>query len=303
MSSTKTVPDPLVLAAIDRAERHDPAKQAGVPVWRVFDHLSIAKRSGPARRVRAGLNALETTGSLVRSRRHGTPTWALTTAGRRRLTLARRAGNLPELPESPQHRAWRNAKTTAAQEIDRFLSSVRDALSDAAGLLDADPAVASDAWFELGERLQRDCRRVGSATYCLREWIEPDDTRPDVDDHSDPSDKGLDPDEQTKRHARRIGRRNFRLWDTPTPADAEKAKHGRWLIALGRAIRKLRAERNMSAGELAAAAGLKLGRLGAIEAGRLDPPYDIFFALAVGLGVKSSELVQRAEAEAKDGDA
>jgi ribosome-binding protein aMBF1 (putative translation factor) len=302
MSSTETVPDPLVMAAIDRAERHNPAQPAGVPVWRVYDHLSINKRSGPARRVRARLDALETTGSLKRGRRHGVPTWALTSTGRRRLTLARRAGNVPELPESPQHRAWRDAKETAALEIDGFLSRVRDALNDATKLLDADPAVTSDAWFALGERLQRDCRRVGSATHCLREWKEPDDTRPDVDDHNDPSDKGLDPDEQTKRRARRAGRRNVRLWDTPTSADEEKAKHRRWLIALGRAIRKLRAERNISASELAVAAGLKPGRLDSIEAGRCDPPYDVFFALAVGLGVKSSELVQRAEAEAKDGE-
>ncbi len=215
MSSTETVPDPLVLAAIDRAERHDPHKsRLGVPVWRVYDHLSIAKRSGPARRVRARLDALETAGSIERARRHGVPTWALTSTGRRRLTLARRAGSLPELPESPQHRAWRNAKATAAQEIARFLLSVRDALNDAARLLDADPAAMSDAWFELGERLQQDCRRVGAATYCLREWNEPDDTRPDVDDHSDPSDKGHDPREQNKRRARRAGRRNIRLWDT-----------------------------------------------------------------------------------------
>lgn len=81
------------------------------------------------------------------------------------------------------------------------------------------------------------------------------------------------------------------------------AEHNRVLVALGRAIRKLRTERNISAGELAAAAGLKPARLDAIEAGRFDPPYDVFFALAVELGVKSSELVQRAEAEAKDGDA
>jgi ribosome-binding protein aMBF1 (putative translation factor) len=303
MSSTETVPDPLVLAAIDRAERHDPHDRPGVPTWGIYDHLALPRRSGPARRLRARLDALEAAGSLARSGRHGVPTWALTSTGRRRLTLARRAGNVPELPESPQHRAWRDAKTTAAQEIDRFLSSVRDALDDATGLLDADRSVTSDAWFELGERLQRDCRRVGSATHCLREWNEPDDARPDVDDHCDPSDKGLDPDEQDKRRARRAGRRNVRLWDTPTPAEEDRAKHERELIALGQAIRKLRAERNVSAGELAAAAGLKPGRLHSIEAGQFDPPYDVFFALAVGLGVKSSELVQRAEAEAKDGDA
>jgi transcriptional regulator with XRE-family HTH domain len=81
------------------------------------------------------------------------------------------------------------------------------------------------------------------------------------------------------------------------------AEHDRRLIALGRAIRQLRAERNISAGELAVATGLAPGRLDSIEAGRFDPAYDVLLALARGLSVKPAELVQRAEAEAKGGDA
>lgn len=214
MSNTETVPDSLVLAAIDRGERHKPARPPGVPVWRVYDHLSIAKRSELARHVRAQLDALEAAGSIVRSRQRGVQTWALTSTGRRRLAQARRAGKLPVLPESPQHRAWRDARTVAAQEIDRFLQSVRDGLDEAVRLLDADPTATSDAWFELGERLHRDCRRVGSATHCLHEWAEPDDARADVDDRLDPADERFDPAERTKRRARRTGRRNVGLWDT-----------------------------------------------------------------------------------------
>lgn len=81
------------------------------------------------------------------------------------------------------------------------------------------------------------------------------------------------------------------------------AEHDRWLIALGRAIRQLRVERNIGAGELAAAAGLTPRRIDALEAGRLDPPYDVLLALARGLGVKPAELVRHAENRAKDGDA
>ena len=214
MSSTETVPDSLVLAAIDRAERHKPTRPPGVPVWRVYDHLSVAKRSELARHVRAQLDALEAAGSIVRSRRQGVQTWALTSTGRQRLTRARRAGHLPALPESPQHRAWRDARTAAAQEIDRFLASVRNGLDEATSLLDADPAATSDAWFELGERLHRDCRRVGSATHCLHEWAEPDDARADIDDRHDAADERFDADERAKRRARRTGRRNVGLWDT-----------------------------------------------------------------------------------------
>lgn len=220
MSSTETAPDPLVLAAIDRAERHNPAQPAGVPVWRVYDHLSIAKRSGPARRVRARLDALERAGSLVRSRRHGVPIWALTSTGRRRLTRAQGAGDVPALPESPQHRQWRDARTLAARGIERFQLGARDDVEAATDLLDAlvfdvRPAPLSDVWFELGERLARSFRRLGSAAYCLHEWAEPDDARADIDDGTEPSDAALDEDARTRAIARRAGRRNIRLWDTP----------------------------------------------------------------------------------------
>ena len=42
------------------------------------------------------------------------------------------------LPESPQHRAWRNARTAAAQELERFRASLHERLRHAELLLDAD---------------------------------------------------------------------------------------------------------------------------------------------------------------------
>jgi hypothetical protein len=169
-SITQAVPDALVLAAIDRAERHNPAQPPGVPIWGVYDHLAMPRRSGPAQRVRAQLDALESAGSLQRSRRHGVPTWALTSTGRRRLTRARRAGNVPELPESPQHRKWREARTLAEHEIGRFHAAVEtDAQALAEFLRSAGPTL-SDAWFAMGERLSKSLRVLGSATYCLYEW-------------------------------------------------------------------------------------------------------------------------------------
>jgi transcriptional regulator with XRE-family HTH domain len=68
------------------------------------------------------------------------------------------------------------------------------------------------------------------------------------------------------------------------------------LIALGRAVRELRTEKNLSAGELAAAARLTLRRLGGIEAGRVDPTLDTVLAIAEGLGVRPFVLVGRADA-------
>jgi hypothetical protein len=135
----------------------------------------------------------------------------------RHLRRARRDGDgVPPLPESPQHRAWRNARTAAAEELERFRASLRERLRRAELLLDAEPPPHSDAWLELAQELQRACRRVASASHCLYEWSEPDDERPDVDQRSEPGDAELDEDERARRQARRAGRRNLRLWDDAT---------------------------------------------------------------------------------------
>lgn len=208
--------DELVLAAIERAERHRARDHADVPGWAIVEHLGVPRRSSAARGVRARLDALETDGSLLRARRYGVAMWALTGRGRRRVRGARRAGMLPTLPESPQHLAWRNARTAATQEIERFERGLREGLEETARLLEADPPAASDAWFEAAESLQRRAWRLGSASYCLREWPEPDDERADVDDRRAPGEERLDPREQARRRARRRGRRNTRLWQAGT---------------------------------------------------------------------------------------
>jgi hypothetical protein len=210
------VPDSLVLAAIERAARHRAPSipTVPVPVWAITDHLAITRRS---RRVRSQLNALEASGAIKRSSRHGFTVWGLTSTGRARLKRARRAGSV-ELPESPQHREWRNARTLAEQEIARFRLELRGRLTDARRLLDAKPPAGSDAFFEMATSLRLECWRLGSAIYCLREWPEPDDATPDIDERLTPAEKKLDPAEQANRRALRTGRRNTRLWNTPDRA-------------------------------------------------------------------------------------
>jgi hypothetical protein len=190
------MPEELVLAALDRAELHRARDAPGVPAWAILEHLDIPRRSKRARQVRSQLEALETAGSVERLRRHGIPMWALTPSGRQTVSHANAAGGVPELPESPQHRAWRNASTLAAQEIDRFRHSLRDTLAEANRLLEADPPTQSDTWFQLSDQLRQAAWRVGSASYCLYEWDEPHDDHADIDDHPAP------------------GRRNTRTWDT-----------------------------------------------------------------------------------------
>jgi hypothetical protein len=204
--------DELLLAAVERGALHDQGARSAVTVWTIFEHLCTPRRSAAARHVRARLAILRAAGWLERSRRHGVSTWELTDAGRRYLTRVRGAGRLPELPESPQHRAWRSARTAAAQELERFRLGLRTQLEDTALLLEADPPAHSDAWFARGEELRRACWRVGSAGHCLREWSEPEDSRADVDDQGEPGDARLDPTERARSRARRLGRRNIRLW-------------------------------------------------------------------------------------------
>jgi hypothetical protein len=199
--STSPISDVTVLAAIDRAVRH--RVRPVVPIWSIFEHLGIPRRS---RRVRTQIFELVQAGAVERSRVRSIEQFSLTPAGRRRL---RRAGEV-ELPESPQHQEWRNAQVLAVQEIQRFRDVLRELLADASALLDS--GAPSDVWFELAERLEHTARTLGSATYCLYEWAEPSDEEPDVDDRSERDDERLDPLDRQRRRARRAGRRNVGRW-------------------------------------------------------------------------------------------
>ncbi len=211
------IPDELVLAAIDRAGRHH-ARDGEVIKGSIYAHLAIPSRSGPARHVHKRLAALETAGIVECSHRLGSVVWSLTDAGRRRLQRARRSGTLPVLPESPQHRAWREARTLAEQQIEGFRKDLHDQAESALWLLDSprllgqETPVESDAWFTLGEFLQRACGRLASATHCLSEWAEPDDAHADIDDGLEPAERNLDARTQARLRSKRAGRRNPRNW-------------------------------------------------------------------------------------------
>jgi hypothetical protein len=205
------IADDLILAALRRAECH--RGYQGAPDWAVLEHLSVSSRSKKARQVRARLTELAQAGFLEKGRKYGIGQWALTAKARKRL------GQMPEevmlsLPESPQHRRWRDARDAAEQDIEGFYLGLRDSVDAAADLLSMPmpPGPSSDAWFEVGERLHRACRRLGSATYCLHEWEEPPEDKADPDERSEPSDAGLPVDERRRREARRAGRRTPSWW-------------------------------------------------------------------------------------------
>jgi hypothetical protein len=173
--------DAQILAAIERAERHHgPGHEAGVLRSTLAEHLGFVHNSWTTRRLRPQLDALRSAGLLRDVRRHGLDLLVLTSVGRTSLTKARKSG-IVVLVESPQHRLWRHSRAVAGGRIDGFRQRVRVTLDEACALLDA-AEVPSDEWFTLAPRLERECWRLASATYCLREWPEPDDARADVDD-------------------------------------------------------------------------------------------------------------------------
>jgi len=182
----KPVSDALILAAIERAICHG-AEQAWIAV--VGEHLGFQWSAHNTRRLRLQLEHLRVKRGWVASdERHGREYWRLTAAGRRRLAQARRKGELDELPESPQHRDWRLARAAATDRIDGFRELVYEAVEDAGEVMVVPQGAHNSAtWLELAERLRAALWLMGSATYCLEEWAEPDDAHPDTDANPGPA--------------------------------------------------------------------------------------------------------------------
>jgi transcriptional regulator with XRE-family HTH domain len=63
------------------------------------------------------------------------------------------------------------------------------------------------------------------------------------------------------------------------------------LLRLADTFRQVREQQRLSVTELAARAGIDVQQIIALEAGRLDPGYDVLIALAYGMGVRVSTLV------------
>jgi signal transduction histidine kinase len=203
------VSDVLVLASLDRAERHRGrgANDPGVLLGDVFAHMGFVYNGAATRQLRPRLDALLASGALGNARRHSLKLWVLTSAGRRQLAQARRKGEV-WLPESPQHRRWRHTRALAAARIERYREQLRDLLNEADALLEAGMQPHSDTWFSLSHELPRPSANIGAAIYCLMEWAEPDDAHADTDDYSDPNDENLDTAERGHTRYLRTGRRH-----------------------------------------------------------------------------------------------
>ncbi len=69
----------------------------------------------------------------------------------------------------------------------------------------------------------------------------------------------------------------------------------RQLHRLGRSIRQIRNELGLSVSDLASTSTLDPVTIEALEAGQLDPPYDLMLNIAGGLGVEISAIAIRTE--------
>lgn len=204
------VSDALVLAATDRAERHHATRTSpGVLLAEVFAHMGFIYNGAATRQLRPRLDGLLAAGALTHARRHSLQMWVLTSTGRRRLARARRREGPVRLPESPQHRAWRHSRESAAERIGGYERELRALLDDSSALLASGERARSDRWLCLASRLQQAAKNLGVAVYCLREWPEPDDASADIDDYNDPGDSKLDRDKRARLRYLRNGRRNI----------------------------------------------------------------------------------------------
>ncbi len=207
------VSDGLVLAAIDRAERHGEQEGESARIRVIADHLGFLHGHGTTRGLRPNIDALIEAGDLLPLRAGANARWVVTDGGRRRVARELQAGEIV-LPEAPQHRVWRHARENATRRIGGFREQFRQALDDAESVRKAEQ-VDSDAWFGLAQRLLQICWQLGSATYCLNEWREPQDACVDIDDYHTPGDDALDPEELYRRQKTRVGRRQTRDWQDP----------------------------------------------------------------------------------------
>jgi DNA-binding PadR family transcriptional regulator len=169
----------LILAAIERAICHRGRNEPAETLSSIKEHLGLPHNGWTTLQLRPKLEALQTAGLIEKSSRRRKAVWGLTTKGRKRLDAVRAEVTLPE---SPQHQRWSEARTAASERIAGFQDNVHGVLEEAIDLLRANRKANSATWFELGDRLHNSCRRLASATYCLREWQEPDDSTADIDD-------------------------------------------------------------------------------------------------------------------------
>lgn len=188
MSAPVLAHELMLLAAMERAECQVvlPGERKGARRQEVVEHLGFDWHSGTARRLKGQLEALRAEGCVeIEEEIPHRSIVALTPRGHDRLQLARRQ-KVPEampeaLPESPQHREWREARAAAEEREDEIRSLATDAVQEAQTALLKPEADSADELMAIGDRLHRVFWRFASVVYVRQEWAKPDERSRDED--------------------------------------------------------------------------------------------------------------------------
>jgi len=169
----------VVLAALARALHSGPIVDGGVWLSEVSEHLGLSWHGATSRRLQPIMTQLVDRG-LVRHSNKGS-IWALTDTGYRQ---AQRVTVL--LPESPQHRLWRQACELATEHHPRMRQRFITAVKAACDLINAEEPAAPSSWIDCKHELEHACEALAQVAYILNR-AEPDDATPDLDSRAQPA--------------------------------------------------------------------------------------------------------------------
>jgi hypothetical protein len=181
------VSDDAVLAAVARAERIEKRR---VAIREIAEHLGWRYSGRATTRLRPPLARMVASGLLVSAdvprRKIRWKEWRTTEVGRRHLAAA---GPI-DLPESPQHRRWRQDRDVALWAMDSVRADARQVIDRAYDLLwdrrVERPITEAEIW-GITRDFEEAMRTFGLAVQMCERWPEPtDETR------------GEDPDSVTR---------------------------------------------------------------------------------------------------------
>jgi hypothetical protein len=181
------VSDERLLLAIGRTADHQPPDKPRFFRSAIAAHLGFVHNGATTLRLRPQLEAFKEAGYLEFTSKRGHPFVRLTAKGRRRIIALRRRGGVPPLPESPQHRRWREATNLATDQFEVVLADLKRDLAEASAIPDAlapdivEGRFTSDRLLWLGSRLNLRFRLLSTAVFCIFEWDEPTDDAYDLE--------------------------------------------------------------------------------------------------------------------------
>jgi hypothetical protein len=169
------VSDDAVLAAVARAERVETRR---VTVSEIAEHLGWRFSGKATLRLCPPLGRLVGSGLLDSTdpppRRSRAKEWNTTVTGRRHLESA----DPVELPESPQHRRWRQDRDVTAWAMDGVRAEARRVVDQASDLLTdrrVEHPITEEEILRLTRRFEAEMKAFALATWMCDGWPEPTD--------------------------------------------------------------------------------------------------------------------------------